>query len=127
MRAPSIAPDAPGPAEPADLYEMANLYPEDTGLPMTVWVSPRGNARHDARVKVCRVHGNRMVPDPDDTAVVALWPEPRLIEGTLRADDLGPVLRWAAANRDVLMDYWEGRIGTGAMVRRLAPVPPPPA
>lgn len=23
-------------------YEMANLYPRDTGLPMTVWVSPRG-------------------------------------------------------------------------------------
>lgn len=123
MRAPSIAPDGHGPAESADLYEMANLYPEDTGLPMTVWVSPRGNARHDARVKVCRVHGNRMVPD--DTAVVGLRPEPRLIEGTLRADDLAPVLRWAAANRDVLMDYWEGRIGTGAMVGRLVPVPPP--
>jgi hypothetical protein len=23
-------------------YEMANLYPRETGLPMTVWVSPRG-------------------------------------------------------------------------------------
>jgi len=21
-----------------DLYEMANLYPRDTGLPMTIWV-----------------------------------------------------------------------------------------
>ena len=31
----------------AELYEMANLYPRTTGLPMTVWVSPRGNARHD--------------------------------------------------------------------------------
>jgi hypothetical protein len=24
-----------------ELFEMANLYPGETGLPMTVWVSPR--------------------------------------------------------------------------------------
>ncbi len=30
--------------EPEDLFEMANLYPSTTGLPMTAWVSPRGNA-----------------------------------------------------------------------------------
>jgi len=35
-----------------ELFEMANLYPRTTGLPMTVWVSPRGNARHDVRIKV---------------------------------------------------------------------------
>jgi hypothetical protein len=27
--------------EPEDLFEMPNLYPSTTGLPMTVWVSPR--------------------------------------------------------------------------------------
>jgi hypothetical protein len=37
--------------EPEDLFEMANLFPRTTGLPMTVWVSPRGNARHDVRVR----------------------------------------------------------------------------
>ena len=35
-----------------DLFEMANLYPATTGLPMTIWVSPQGNARHDVRVEV---------------------------------------------------------------------------
>ena len=56
--------------EPDDI-EMANLYPRDTGLPMTVWVSPRGRARHDARVKVCltpadrrRLHRYRSCGDP---------------------------------------------------------------
>lgn len=43
-----------------DLFEMANLYPATTGLPMTVWVSPRGNARHDVRIKVNTNHGNQM-------------------------------------------------------------------
>ena len=36
--------------EAEDLFEMANLFPVTTGLPMTVWVSPRGNARHDVRI-----------------------------------------------------------------------------
>jgi hypothetical protein len=53
-----------------DLYEMANLYPDTTGLPMTVWVSPRGNARHDVRIKVNMTHGDRM--DITNTAVVAV-------------------------------------------------------
>ena len=38
--------------EPEDLFEMPNLYPSTTGLPMTVWVSPRGNPHHDVRVRV---------------------------------------------------------------------------
>jgi hypothetical protein len=29
-------------------YEMVNLVPRMTGLPMTVWASPRGQARHDS-------------------------------------------------------------------------------
>jgi hypothetical protein len=31
--------------ETDELFEMANLFPRTTGLPMTVWVSPRENAR----------------------------------------------------------------------------------
>ena len=46
---------------------------------MTIWVSPRGRARHDVRVKVCTTHGDRM--DPENTAVVGVRPEPRLVEG----------------------------------------------
>ena len=58
--------------ETEDLFEMANLFPATTGLPMTVWVSPRGNARHDVRVKVNMTHGNQM--NAANTAVVAVRP-----------------------------------------------------
>src|SRR5581483_4007103 len=61
-----------------DLYEMANLFPRTTGLPMTVWVSPRGRARHDARIKVSL---NPRKMDIGHTAVVGIRPQPRLIEG----------------------------------------------
>ena len=50
-----------------ELFEMANQFPRTTGLPMTVWVSPRGNARHDVRVKI---HGNQM--NMATTAVVGV-------------------------------------------------------
>jgi hypothetical protein len=49
--------DVPEP-ETDELFEMANLFARTTGLPMTVWVSPRGNARHDVRVKANMTHGN---------------------------------------------------------------------
>ena len=59
-----------------DLFEMANLYPGTTGLPMTVRVSPRGDARHDVRTKVNMTHGNQM--NIANTAVVAVRPAPRV-------------------------------------------------
>ena len=34
------------PVEAESLFEIVNFYPSTTGLPMTVWVSPRGNAHH---------------------------------------------------------------------------------
>ena len=35
-----------------ELYEMVNLRPLLTGLPMTVWARPHGNAQHDVSIKV---------------------------------------------------------------------------
>ena len=59
--------------EPEDLFEMANLYPSTTGLPMTVWVSPRGNAHYDVRVRVNMTNGDQI--DIAATAVVAVRPD----------------------------------------------------
>jgi hypothetical protein len=46
--------------EQLDFFLMANLRHATTGLPMVVWVSERGLARHDVRVKVSTVHGPRV-------------------------------------------------------------------
>ena len=102
------------------LFEMANLYPRDTGLPMTIWVSPKGNARHDVRVKVCRPHGDRMVIE--DTAVVGVRPEPRLIDGPLPTSDLQAVAEWIQLNEAALVGYWDGELSTGEFVRLLKTV-----
>lgn len=111
-----------GRAETDDLFEIANLFPRTTGLPMTVWVSPRGRARHDARIKICLTPGPRM--DVTNTAVVGLRPRPRLIKGRLAAPDLDLVVQWIALNETVLIDFWNGAIDTvelGGRLRKFGP------
>jgi len=107
--------------EPEDLFEMANLFPRTTGLPMTVWVSPPGNARHDVRVKVNMTHGNQM--SVTNTAVVAVQPSPHLIAGSLSPDDQRAVFQWVSLNTDALIAYWDGQIDTIQLGQRLKPLP----
>jgi len=106
--------------EAEDLFEMANLYPDTTGLPMTVWVSPRGNAQHDVRVKVNMTHGNQM--NIANTAVVAVRPSPRIVTGQLAPADVQSVFQWVSLNTDALVEYWEGRIDTARLIHSLRPL-----
>lgn len=117
MRADKIRPDHAEFEEDRDLFEMANLYPRTTGLPVTVWVSPKGGARHDVRVKVSSVPGERM--DIASAAVVGVRPEPTLLHGELPAGSLGAVQTWVRLNTPALIDYWNGDIDTVELVGRL--------
>ena len=60
---------------------MANLRPERTGLPFVVFISQKGGARHDVRIKLARAAKVR----PAEMLTVAVRPAPRLIRG---ADEL---------------------------------------
>src|ERR1700745_1603716 len=96
--------------ETDELFEMANLFPRTTGLPMTVWVSPRGNARHDVRVKGNIAHGDQM--NIANTAVVGVRSVPHVIAGHLSSDDERAVFEWISLNTAALVAYWDGRIDT---------------
>ncbi len=106
--------------ETEDLYEMANLYPKHTGLPMVIWVSERGRARHDARVKVSTRHGLRM--NINDTAVVGIRPT-SVIAGVLSTPDRQKVFKWISINEAALIDYWDGRIDTVDLIQQLKMLP----
>jgi len=108
--------------ESDELFEMANLYPRTTGLPMTVWVSPRGNARHDVRIKVNMTHGNQMTID--NTAVVAVRSSPRVIAGRLSPEDEKAVASWIDLNAGPIVTYWNGEIDTLQLVQALTPLSP---
>lgn len=107
-----------------ELFEMANLYPRTTGLPMTVWVSPRGNARHGVRVKINITHGDQMVID--NTAVVGVRPSPHLIAGRLAPPDQQPVFAWIGLNAAAIVAHWDGATDTAELIQSLKPLPPQP-
>jgi hypothetical protein len=121
MKSRNLAPQDARAIESDELFEMANLYPRTTGLPMTVWVSPRENARHDVRVKVNMTHGNQM--NVDNTAVVAVRPSPHVIAGRLSPEDDRAVSAWITLNAAAIVAYWDGDIDTVQLSQALKPLP----
>jgi hypothetical protein len=86
-------------------FEMANLRPQTTGLPFVVWISPRGGARHDVRIKLSRTP--RAGPD---WMTVTVRPDIRDLGVLLSHDELRQVRAWIELNRDVLVRFWDGDI-----------------
>jgi hypothetical protein len=89
-----------------DLFTMSNLSPLKTGLPFVVWISPRGNARHDLRVKVSRSPKAM----PGEFVTVAVRPQIRVIRGTLPAPDFLLLKQWIELNEETLRSFWDGEI-----------------
>jgi hypothetical protein len=107
-----------------DLFLMANLRPAETGLPMVVWVSERGYAQHDVRVKVSTKRGPQISPTTP-MATFGVRPSPLLIAGYIPPIDQRAVERWIALNEDVIVDYWNSAISTAEMLSRIQPISPP--
>jgi len=84
--------------EQQDLFEMTNIRQARTGLPYMVFVSPRGGAQHDARIKV-RLPSNEF-------ATVGLRPEVRIIHGDIPAKDFEQIKKWAELNMAALLEFW---------------------
>jgi hypothetical protein len=102
----SARPSAQSKAEGQALFEMANLRPERTGLPFVVFISQKGGARHDVRVKVARGAKVR----PSEMITVSVRPSVRVVTGALDPRDLALLMRWIELNKDVLIASWDGII-----------------
>ena len=102
-------------------FEMANLRPERTGLPLIVFISQKGGARHDVRIKVARAARVR----PSEMITVAIRPSIRVVRGRLDAHDVALLTQWIDANRDTLIDYWKGIIEyTEDAINAIKPIKP---
>ncbi len=102
-------------------YDMANLQPEETGLTFVVWISPRGRARHGARVKVSRI------PITDRSEASVSIAEPVEVKaGELSNSDLAQLKLWIDLNRENLLKFWNGEIQyTSQILRVLKPINSP--
>ena len=96
-------------------FEMANLFPKHTGLPFVVWISVRGGARHDVRVKVSA----NAKAIPEEMATVGVRPRVHVIEGEIAPDDLKLLSAWIALNSATLISYWDGEIDTAEAIAKL--------
>lgn len=105
-----------------ELWAMAKLRPQETGLPMAVWVTENEGFAHDVRVKVSRIRGGRGAWS--GAASVAVRPQPHLVVGRLSTADLGLVNRWIELNRDAIIDYWDGKLSLTDFLSRLEKLPP---
>lgn len=87
------------------LFEMVNVRPELTGLPFIVWISEKGQSRHDVRVKVA--------PGPrvrEFVASLSVRPEIEVVAGALSNADFELAKAWIELNRDAIVGFWDGDI-----------------
>lgn len=86
-------------------YAMVNLRGRSTGLPMNIWIGPRGRARHASRIKVQMDHREQF--DLEKLAVVSVETDPpRIVEGWLSAADLDLVRHYIMLNRAAILAHW---------------------
>lgn len=84
---------------------MANVRPARSGLPFVVWISQKGGARHDIRVKVSSG------PRPGEwRASISVRPDIEVKEGALSGEEFALIRAWIELNKDVLVDFWDGAI-----------------
>jgi hypothetical protein len=105
--------------ERADLYEMSNIPSKRTGLPVTVFCSPKGAAKHECRVKVSNIAGG--VNEHD---VFSIDLSDLIVRGhcKLSSDDLEAVKWWIHRNRFVILDFWKERIDTLDFLQSIKPI-----
>jgi hypothetical protein len=90
--------------------------PEDSGLEMSVWITENDGYQHDVRVKVAVRHGAGTSWYWDSVSL-RIRPTVQLATGDrsrrgeiLTSTDLAEAARWIEANRQTIIDLWDGRI-----------------
>lgn len=90
----------------ADLYEMANLNPEDTGLNYVIWIGEIGG-QHGPRIKVSNVKGKFAV---NDNFVISIEKEPKNLTPKftkISNDEVEDVKDWVKLNYKILTQLWK--------------------
>ena len=107
-------------AEEELLEEMVSYRKNVTGVEHTIFISPKGHTRHAPRIKVA-IDPPDSVDPRGETASVAI------ADGEVTAGDvprglLDQARQFIALNRDALLDYWDYKIDTDELRRRLKPI-----
>ena len=103
------------------LNEMASYREGKTGIRNTIFISPKGRAKHPPRIKVAidpptsfSPSGNSVSVQLDDFSVRG--------KAECPAELLSDITKFIELNRQAIIDYWEYRISTDDLSDRLKPI-----
>ena len=100
------------------LNEMANLNPEMTGIPFTIWVSVGLGVRHGPRIKVSK--GPKF--KKDDHVTITIGKIPIVIGDGISQDDLAQISQWINLNKPTLLQFWENEISSTTLKNNIKKV-----
>jgi len=103
-----------------ELWGMSNLRQDQTNLPMIIWVHVKEGVSHGPRVKVNRSHSHKITTT--DTASVSISDNPEIKVGDLNPKDFELVKQFIIKNKKALLDYWNLRIFTDELFKRIKPI-----
>jgi hypothetical protein len=97
--------------------DMASFRKDVTGIDNTIFVSPKGNAQHGPRIKIAVDPPDTLNPRSKqasmaihDYGMTGEYLQPRIVEQAKEFID---------RNRDALRDYWDHKIDTAELTKRL--------
>lgn len=104
--------------EPIDLYEMANLSSQETGIKgIIVWVNGGvDKLQHGPRIKV--VKGNKYRNHMSSTIPLTGVPK-ALGNANLSQDDFANIVTWMNLNRELLLAYGNDELSTMQFLTQL--------
>lgn len=97
-----------------NLWEMANLRPNRSGLPVCVWVQEfSGKEGHFARIKVSTNYGDKI--NLEDGFFTITVPEKKIIgtTGKIKNKDIELIKKFVDANTDIIIQLWNKDIDIG--------------
>lgn len=107
-------------AEKIDLYEMANVTPDETGLSRTIWISINNHST-GCRIKVMNIGGIRY---SEDNFSVSVSDNPEIVAGIskLKNNDHQKIFEFVKKNQTILLQLWASKISYREALNSLKPV-----
>jgi len=96
-------------ADDLNLFEMANVRPDKTGLRMVIYISPRNGSKHGPRIKVSQQYGEKTSSD-FFTVTIADNPVFSGKYGNIKGGDIDRVREFIQLNKDILLQLWYDKI-----------------
>lgn len=96
-----------------DLFEMANVRSNKTGLKMVIYISPRiPGVKHGPRINVSKQYGDKVNNDFFSISFGKNTPATLIHKntGSIKNNDLKDILSFVDINKQTLLDLWYDKI-----------------